>query len=247
MLLRAERSLVRRSEDRTVRRFRRSLLVNADEAGVLMERTGMSADRVQSIPPLVAAPAGPNRHYDGAAEFAFLGLLSLPHNDDGLRSFLETAWPQILKRRPDARLRVIGREARPELVALTERWRDSVVVQGYVADLGTALDGVAALVNPIRFGSGIKLKVIEALSRALPVVSTPIGAEGIASGPGTGVLIGRRPAELVELLCSLTDPGVNAEISAQAHEHFSATYSRPAVFAAYDAAFGVRQPELNLC
>lgn len=247
MLLRAERSLVRRSEDRTVRRFRRSLLVNADEAGVLMERTGMSADRVHSIPPLVAAPAGPNRHYDGAAEFAFLGLLSLPHNDDGLRSFLETAWPQILKRRPDARLRVIGREARPELVALTERWRDSVVVQGYVADLGTALDGVAALVNPIRFGSGIKLKVIEALSRALPVVSTPIGAEGIASGPGTGVLIGRQPAELVEQLCSLTDPGVNAEVSAQAHEHFGATYSRPAVFAAYDAAFGVRQPELNLC
>ncbi|AKK25968.1 glycosyltransferase family 4 protein [Mycobacterium sp. EPa45] len=247
MLLRAERSLVRRSEDRTARRFRRSLLVNADEADVLMQRTGMGPDRIQSIPPLIAVPAGPERHYDGAPEFAFLGLLSLPHNDDGLRSFLETAWPLILKRHPDARLRIIGREARPELLALAAKWGDSVVLEGFVPDLGTALAGVAALVNPLRFGSGIKLKVIEALGRALPVVSTPIGAEGIASGPGTGVLLGRQPAEFVELLCSLTEPAVNAEISAQAREHFRTTYSRSAVFAAYDTAFSVCRDEFSLC
>ncbi|MCV7217451.1 glycosyltransferase [Mycobacterium crocinum] len=247
MLLRAERSLVRRSEDRTARRFRRSLLVNADEANVLMERTDLGADRIQSIPPLITVPAGPERDYNGAPEFAFLGLLSLPHNDDGLRSFLETAWPLILKRHPDARLRIIGREARPELLALAATLGDSVVMEGYVPDLGAALSGVAALVNPLRFGSGIKLKVIEALGRALPVVSTPIGAEGFASGPGTGVLIGRQPAELAELLCSLTDRGINAEISAQAREHFRTTYSRSAVFAAYDTAFSVCRGQLHLC
>jgi glycosyltransferase involved in cell wall biosynthesis len=238
LLLRAERSLVRRSEDRTVRRFRRSLLVNADEATVLADRSSAPAHRIRSVPPLVLAPTVPDRRWDGAPEFVFLGLLSLPHNDDGLRSFLRTGWPQILERLPDARLRVIGREARPELSELAATLRDSVAVEGYVTDLGEALGGAAALVNPIRFGSGIKLKVIEALGRALPVVSTPIGAEGIDSGPGTGVLVSGEPAEFADLLCSLTDRARNAEISEQARAHFLAKYSRQAVFAAYDDAFG---------
>jgi hypothetical protein len=69
------------------------------------------------------------------------------------------------------------------------------------------------------------------------VVSTPVGAEGIASGPGSGVLVGGEPAEIADLLCSLTDPARNAEASAEARSHFLATYSRQAVFEAYDAAF----------
>lgn len=242
LLLRVERSLVRRSEDRTVRRFNRCLLVNAEEAAILTERTGAPASRVRSVPPLVATPSSAVRRYDGAAEFVFLGLLSLPHNDDGLRSFLRTVWPLVLDRLPGAQLRVIGREARPELLELASTLSASVTVEGYVADLGDALAGVAALVNPLRFGSGIKLKVIEALSRALPVVSTPVGAEGIASGPGTGILVATEPAELAELLCSLTDPAHNAELSDQARGHFAASYSRAAVFSAYDSAFGVPGP-----
>jgi glycosyltransferase involved in cell wall biosynthesis len=239
LLLRAERSLVRRSEDRTVHRFRRSLLVNADEASVLADRSSAPAHRIRSIPPLIVAPSIPDRTFSGEPEFVFLGLLSLPHNDDGLRSFLRTAWPQIVERLPGARLRVIGNEARPELSELAATLRDSVTVEGYISDLGEALSGAAALVNPVRFGSGIKLKVVEALGRGLPVVSTPIGAEGIASGPGTGVLVAAEPAEFTDLLCSLTDPVVNAEISAQARDHFRATYSRSAVFDAYDEAFCV--------
>lgn len=238
LLLRAERTLVRRSEDRAVRRFRRCLLINAEEAALLIDRTGAPAGRVGSVPPLVAAQAEPERHYDGAPEFVFLGLLSLPHNDDGLRSFLRTVWPLVLDRVPSARLRVIGREARPELVSMVAALGDSVIIEGYIADLGDALGQVAALVNPLRFGSGIKLKVIEALGRALPVVSTPVGAEGIESGPDTGVLVGEDPADLVELLCSLTDLAHNAEVSASARQHFLRKYSRSAVFDAYDEAFG---------
>lgn len=238
-LLRLERTLVRRSEDRTARRFGRCLLVNAQEAAVLIRRAGVPPDRVGSVPPLVAAPDSTARRYAGDPEFVFLGLLSLPHNDDGLRWFLEAAWPMVLGRLPGARLRVIGREARPDVLSLVAGLSGSVSVEGYVADLSDALGSAAALVNPLRFGSGVKLKVIEALAHRLPVVSTPVGAEGIASGTGTGVLVGREPAELTGLLCALTDPARNAEVSAEAQAHFRRTYSREAVFAAYDQAFSV--------
>ena len=189
------------------------------------------------MPPLVNVAASTDRHYGGAPEFVFLGLLSLPHNDDGLQSFLRTAWPLVLAKLPDAHLSVIGRDASPALLEHTAQFGSSVTVEGFIPDLGEALDRAAALVNPLRFGSGIKLKVFEALARSLPVVSTEVGAEGIESGPGTGLLVASDPAETAELLCSLTSVEYNAQVSREAREHFVSTYSRESVFNLYDAAF----------
>lgn len=236
-LLRLERRLVRRSEDRAARRFGRCLLLNSGEMTQLQRRTGVLPGRIQCVPPLLNIAASSGRKYCGTKEFIFLGLLSLPHNEDGLESFLRTVWPLVLARMPDAHLTVIGRDASPRLLALTDELAGSVTVAGYVPDLDDALNGAAALVNPLRFGSGIKLKVFEALRRSLPVVSTPIGAEGIDSGPGTGILIADDPAATAELLCSLTSVERNDLASNEAREHFASTYSRDAVFGAYDAAF----------
>lgn len=238
-LLRAERVLVRRSEDRAANAFRRCLLVNENEVDVLTQRTGVASGRVRCVPPLFRGPASSDRNYRGAPEFVFLGLLSLAHNDDGLKWFLRSTWPTVLDMVPNARLRVIGRHAGPEVLAMAAEHGDSVTIDGYVDDLNDALGRAAALVNPLRFGSGIKLKVLEALGRSLPVVSTPIGAEGITSGPGTGVLVGSEPAEIATLLHSLTDPDRNAEVSADAERHFQTTYSREAVFEVYDTAFAL--------
>lgn len=238
-LLRLERRLVLRSEDREARRFGRCLLVNAAEAAQLERRTGVAPGRIQSVPPLVKVADSTSRRYTGAPEFVFLGLLSLPHNDDGLQSFLRTVWPLVLTRMPDAHLRVIGRNATSGLLGLAAELGNSVTVEGYVPDLGDALDHAAALVNSLRFGSGIKLKVFEALGRSLPVVSTPVGAEGIESGPGTGILVARAPGETADLLCSLTSVERNAEVSDEARAHFGSTYSRQAVYKVYDSAFAL--------
>ena len=238
-LLRLERRLVLRSEDRVARRFGRCLLVNAAEAAQLQKRTGLAPDRIQCLPPLVNVVDSTSRRYTGAPEFVFLGLLSLPHNDDGLQSFLRTVWPLVLARMPDAHLRVIGRDASSGLLGLAAERGNSVTVEGYVPDLGDALDHAAALINSLRFGSGIKLKVFEALARSLPVVSTPVGAEGIESGPGTGILVASEPAETADLLCSLTSVQRNAEVSDEARAHFVSTYSRQAVFGVYDSAFAL--------
>ena len=239
LLLRAERALIRRSEDRAARRFPRCLLVNDREAEVLERRAAVPPGRIQCLPPLLATQEMPQRDYRGAPEFVFLGLLSLPHNDDGLRWFLREVWPLVLNRLPSARLRVIGRHAGPEVLAVVAQLGGSVSIDGYVPDLGDALGQAAAMVNPLRFGSGIKLKVIEALGRALPVVSTEVGAEGIACGPGSGVMVAKDGAQIAELLCSTTDPDRNAELSAEARQHFLTTYSRQAVFDVYDRAFAV--------
>jgi glycosyltransferase involved in cell wall biosynthesis len=238
-LMRMERALVRKSEDRTARLFPRSLLVNQREAEHLMRRANVGADRVQSIPPLISEPGTPARSYGGAPEFVFLGLLSLPHNDDGLRSFLTAVWPLVLDRLPGARLRVLGREPSTELRDVVGRFSQSVSLEGFVPDLGELFSHAAATINPLRFGSGIKLKVIEALGRGVPVVSTEIGAEGISSGWTHGILVADEPFEFADLMVGLTSIRHNNQVSEAARAHFELTYSRDAVFRRYDVAFDV--------
>lgn len=237
-LLAVEQRLVRRSEDRAAHRFDTCLLVNPVEAELLRSRSGLGADRVLSVPPLVSRPLSSDRDYRGAPEFVFLGLLSLPHNDDGLRSFLLEVWPQVLRRCPDARLRVVGREPRKELRDLANRNSGSVLLDGYVPDLDAVLAGAAAMINPLRFGTGIKIKVIEALSRGLPVVSSPIGAVGMAHGPETGVFLAADVGGTVDAMLRLTDPQVNSRASRAAEAHFARRYCREGVFACYDRVFG---------
>lgn len=237
VLLRAEHRLIRRSEDRAAHRFDTCLLVNPGEAQRLQARAGVGAGRVRSVPPLVAQPRQGTRDYRGAPEFVFLGLLSQPHNDDGVRSFLSRVWPELLRHRPDARLRIVGRAPRPELTELAARL-DGVSLEGFVPDLGQVLGGSAAMINHLRFGTGIKIKVIEALGRGLPVISSPIGADGIASGPDTGVFVGEDVGRTVETMLALTDPEFNRVASKAAEAHFVRCYSRQAAFASYDRAFG---------
>ena len=240
-LLRMEAALARRSEDRAALRFRRNLLVNDGEAARLTARVADrgSAD-VMAVPPLVRPPQYRRRQYRGAPDFVFVGLLALPHNEDGVRAFLCDVWPIVLARMPNARLRIIGRDCSPELAEVVRRSGGSVTLEGYVDDLTEMLCAAAGLVNHLRFGSGIKLKVIEALGRGLPVVSTSIGADGFAAGPDQGVLVADQAEQFAEAMWELTDPGRNREVSDGARAQFDATFARDSVFACYDKAFMLR-------
>ncbi|WP_407334903.1 glycosyltransferase family 4 protein [Dietzia kunjamensis] len=239
-LLEAERRLIRRAEDRVARDLDRALLISEPEADLLRTRTGLGENRIMSIPPLLRAPAGCPRRPSARPEYVFLGLLSLPHNDDGLRSFLASVWPLVLAGEPRARLRIIGRSPRPGLREAAAAHADSVTFEGFVPDLAEALATATAMVNHLRFGSGIKLKVIEALGHALPVVSTGIGAHGIDNSNSSGLRTADTPADFAAHLMDLADPAVNAVHSAAAGAHFARAYSRDAVMGRYDHAF--REP-----
>jgi glycosyltransferase involved in cell wall biosynthesis len=239
-LLLAEQRLIARSENRATQSFDRCLLINEHETSVLRRRAKVADERVETIPPLVKAPAEVGRDYRGAPEFLFLGLLSLPHNDDGLRTFIRGTWPAVLRRMPDARLRVVGREPQPELhEAIAQYGGGAISLEGYVPDLGELMASSAAMLNPVRLGSGVKLKIIESLARALPVLSSGIGADGVLAGAEHGVCVAKGADDWVDQLEQLTSPEYNSQVSDAAAAHFSRIYSRSAVFAAYDHLFGL--------
>ena len=115
------------------------------------------------------------RRYGGEPVFVFLGALNLPHNQFSIVHFIECQMDKIIKKMPGARLRIIGRDGSSELNKLAEKYRGSVVVEGFVEDLDAVFRESCAMVIPLLFGSGVKIKTLEAISRGLPVISTDFG------------------------------------------------------------------------
>ena len=105
------------------------------------------------------------------------GFLHAP-NVDGIVWFVENCWPTIAREAPEATLQIVGSHA-PE--AVTRLAGERIVVAGWVddAELARRYQSVRVAVVPLRFGAGIKGKVLEAVTKHLPAVITPIAAEGL--------------------------------------------------------------------
>ncbi len=107
----------------------------------------------------------------------FSGVMDYPPNKDCVFYFANEIFPLIRERVPDAVFHVVGKNAGPEVRALAER--PGVVVTGTVPDLLAYIRRMEIYVCPMRLGSGMKMKIVEALSAGLPVVSTSVGADGM--------------------------------------------------------------------
>jgi GT2 family glycosyltransferase len=125
----------------------------------------------------------------------FVGSFEHPPNVDGALALVKDVMPLVWHERPDVPVKIVGGDAPAEVKALASRL---VNVAGWVPDLDSELDSARALVAPLTFGAGLKGKVTQALAHGVPVVTTPIGAEGLCATDGEHMLIGESPRELAE-------------------------------------------------
>lgn len=237
-VLRMERDRIRRREAEVVHAFDVSLLVNGEEVSVLRERSGTAA--VEQIHGLLPRVTVPQRRPAVPPEIVFLGRLNIPHNDDAICAFIGTAMGELQRRCPGIRLRIIGKEPSERLRALVAA-QPSVVLEGFVDDLDEIFARACASIAPLRFGSGIKIKMLDALARGVPVLATGVAVEGIPVGPdgADGCLVADDLTRWPALIESMIDTRRNEELSAAALAFFARTYGRDVVMAQYDALFGI--------
>lgn len=136
-----------------------------------------------STPPIAALSRSPR--------LLFLGGLHWPPNADALLTFVREMWPQVRAARPDATLTSVGRDDHPS--AAECRSAPGVHLTGWVPEIDPFVQESRVLVVPMRAGSGMRVKILEAMARGLPVVSTSVGCEGIDVEPGTHVLVADTP------------------------------------------------------
>jgi glycosyltransferase involved in cell wall biosynthesis len=100
-------------------------------------------------------------------------------NEDAVLYLASEVLPLIRQRVPDVVLHVVGADPTPAVLALES---EAIHIVGYVEDPRTWLDRVRVHLAPMRFGSGVKLKLVDTIAAGLPFVTTPVGAEGLRLG-----------------------------------------------------------------
>jgi glycosyltransferase involved in cell wall biosynthesis len=153
----------------------------------------------------------------------FFGLLSYLPNVDGVIHFVQNIWPRIAGANPHARCKIIGGSPPPSLMALAG---PRVEFTGFVPDLRSHLASAAAVVVPLRFGGGTRLKIVEAMAMGKAIVSTTLGAEGIDAVSGRDLLIEDQPGAFANAVNRLlAEPGLAVRIGQSARRLAEERYS----------------------
>jgi glycosyltransferase involved in cell wall biosynthesis len=186
--------LLKRYEGAAVRRCAATLAVSALDRRALEEAAGAPA-RVSVVPiaidvaahALLSRPAQP-RH------ILHIGTMFWPPNVDAVQWFVREVYPLIRERRPDALFDVVGARP-PHSISALARPGSGINVTGYVADPTPYLRRAGAFIVPLRAGSGMRVKILDALAHGLPVVTTAAGCAGIDVEPGRDLLVADTPAD----------------------------------------------------
>ncbi|RZB38068.1 MAG: O-antigen biosynthesis protein [Desulfobacteraceae bacterium Eth-SRB2] len=160
-----------------------TLVVSPVEKEIL-EKEGLE-DRV-SVVSLVYSPESCCNPFEKREGLMFIGGFIHPPNEDGIVWFIKTILPIIQQRLPGIHLHIIGSHPTDNIKSLAST---SVIVTGYVEDVSPYFEKARVFVSPLRYGAGIKGKIVQCMAYGLPVVTTPIGAEGMGSIDGYNVLI----------------------------------------------------------
>ena len=184
--------------------------------------------KLHCIPILREMPAMPRVPLKLRNELIFLGGFRHPPNLDGICWFVEKVWPLLMKKGFDKKLIIVGADPPAEVKRLASR---NIQVLGYVEMLDPVFAKCRAAIAPLRYGAGLKGKIISSLSYGVPCVSTPIGVEGSGLRDEQQVLVGRDAMEMAtQILRLYADDVLWTHLSEGGRDFFEKHFSTDAVF-----------------
>ncbi len=237
LFLEREWRLLKRYEGDVCRRFEAVTAVSDEDRRALFEAIG--AEREMPVIPIAvdATAERPIPRTEGARGILSLATMMWPPNVDGVMWYAESIHPLVTREVADARFFVVGQRPVAEVRALPER-DPSIEVTGYVPDPTPYIANSACLIVPLRSGGGMRVKILEALARGIPIVSTTIGYEGIDLVPGKHLLVADTPeAFAAAVVRLLRDPSAGAALAEAGRARLLEKYDWTAVCPAMDAVY----------
>ncbi len=228
---------LRRYEGQVCRTFEAVTAVSEEDRQALLDAIGGHRD-IPVIPIAVDAEReAPIARQPGARGILSLATMMWPPNVDGVLWFASSIYPLIKRQVEGVHFFVVGQRPVPEVRALPAQ-DATIEVTGYVPDPAPYIAGSACLIVPLRSGGGMRVKILEALARGIPVVSTTIGYEGIDLIPGEHLLVGDTPEEFAAAVTQLlTDPELGGRIAAAGRRRLLERYDWRAVCPAMDRVY----------
>ena len=150
--------------------------------------------------PLVMHICGTGKGFNDRRDIVFVGGYQHTPNVDAVQYFVSEIMPLLRKRLPGVRFHAVGSKPPAEILALES---DDVVVTGFVEDLNSLSEKMRVSVAPLRYGAGIKGKIGWAMAVGLPVVATPLAAEGMSLTDGENILVAEGAEQFAEAIVRL--------------------------------------------
>ena len=145
----------------------------------------------------------PNPITQPAPMLLFTGTMNYFPNADAAIYFCDEVFPRIRERHPEACFYVVGNQPSEPVKRLEAH--EGVTVTGYVPDVRPYFEKASVFVAPLRAGSGIQTKNLEAMAMGVPVVTTSVGAMGLEADIGKELLVADTPADFAEQVIHLLD------------------------------------------
>lgn len=181
------------------------------------EGSGMSTSEVSS------------RRVGGGEAILFTGNMSYAPNVDAACWLVKEIMPLVWKRCPDGmKVLIAGADPKPAVKALAG---PNVTVSGRLDDIRTAYASAKIFVAPMRIGSGMQNKLLEAMAMHLPCVTTPIAATPLGATAGEHLLVGESAYELADMIVKLCNDELHHSIADAGHRFVQQHYSWPSAVA----------------
>jgi sugar transferase (PEP-CTERM/EpsH1 system associated) len=210
---------VERYEHQVCSRFARSIVCAQADADAL------GADNVTVVPNAVDLERFPFVSEGRENELLIMtGNMGYQPNVDGAVWFATQVWPHIRQAVPSARFQLVG--ARPAASVRALERIPGITVTGNVSDVHDYLRRAAIALCPIRCGSGMQNKSLEAMASGTPLLSTPHGNEGIGAQPDREVLLAQEPAAFAQAaLALLADASLRERLARAARERIEREFT----------------------
>ena len=175
----------------------------------------------------------------------YVGTMSWEPNARAAQRLATEVLPRVRRAYPEARVRIVGRDPTAEVLALGTL--PGVEVTGRVPDVRPLLRDASVLAVPAGGRRGTRLKILEAFAAGLPVVSTPVGCEGLEARPGEHLVVAPREDLAEGILAVLADEALGDRLAARARALARERYDWSRVgAAACDAAAEVLGPRSRI-
>lgn len=218
-----------------------SLIISKAEVSLLSDLFPWLAPVLVYMPFQVSLPLSWGaKDFSDRRDFVFVGNGKHAPNADAMHLLVGDVWPHLRKACPEASLHIYGAYL-PASVRAAHRPKQGVFIRGWAEDLQSVMESARVQLAPLRFGAGIKGKILEAVCHGLPTLTTTTGSEGIYTDASPEALEAEPGAAFVEKAKTLyTDAAVwqaaRNEARLRARDHFQGGRDlKPALKRVWDA------------
>ncbi|MEI6681462.1 MAG: glycosyltransferase family 4 protein [Bacteroidota bacterium] len=211
----------------TLKTYEEHIVTRVDGVAAITPTDEKYFRKLQPVCTAIAFGVDPEKYpvHPGQVEYPSLfslGSMNWIPNVEGIKWFLLNVWPDIHEQFPDLKYYLAGREMPAWMRKLN---LPNVVVLGEIRDAAEFISSKAVMIVPLFSGSGIRIKIIEGMAAGKTIISTSLGAEGIAYTNQENILIANAPCEFFDMISlSIADKRLFEKIGKQARTLIQTQY-----------------------